>query len=69
MVSRSALGDSRNGADAGKPATTKGAPEDSEAEQQKRQRLEEMLREYRACADPKEAERLGNDLGAMIFGR
>lgn len=40
-----------------------------EAEHQKRQRLEEMLRQYRECADAKEAERLGDELGAMIFGR
>jgi len=40
-----------------------------DAERQKKQRLEEMLREYRECADPKEAERLGDELGAMIFGR
>jgi len=40
-----------------------------EAERQKKQRLEEMLREYRECADPQEAERLGDELGAMIFGR
>jgi len=40
-----------------------------EAERQKKQRLEEMLREYRECADPREAERLGDELGAMIFGR
>ncbi len=40
-----------------------------EAEQQKKQRLDEMLRKYRECADPQEAERLGDELGAMIFGR
>ncbi|MGB9456021.1 MAG: hypothetical protein WCB12_08265 [Bryobacteraceae bacterium] len=40
-----------------------------EAERQKKQHLEEMLREYRECADPREAERLGDELGAMIFGR
>jgi len=40
-----------------------------EAEQQKKQRLEELLRRYRECADPKEAQRLGDELGAMIFGR
>ncbi|MGD0045818.1 MAG: hypothetical protein ABSE42_02270 [Bryobacteraceae bacterium] len=40
-----------------------------EAERQKKQRLEEMLREYRECADPREAERLSDELGAMIFGR
>ena len=40
-----------------------------EAEYQKKQRLEEKLRQYRECADPQEAERLGDELGAMIFGR
>jgi hypothetical protein len=40
-----------------------------DAEREKRKRLEEMLREYRECADPREAERLGDELGAMIFGR
>jgi hypothetical protein len=40
-----------------------------EAEHQKKQRLEEMLRLYRECADPTEAERLSDELGAMIFGR
>lgn len=39
-----------------------------EAENQKKQRLEEMLRKYRECTDPKEAERMGDELGAMIFG-
>ena len=40
-----------------------------EAERHKKERLEEMLRQYRECADPNEAERLANELGAMIFGR
>jgi hypothetical protein len=40
-----------------------------DAEQRKKQRLEELLRRYRDCADPREADRLGDDLGAMIFGR
>ncbi len=40
-----------------------------EAERQKKQRLEETLREYRECADPREAERLSDELGAMIFNR
>jgi metal-responsive CopG/Arc/MetJ family transcriptional regulator len=39
------------------------------AERQKKQRLEEMLRHYRDCSDPQEAKRLGDELGAMIFGR
>jgi hypothetical protein len=40
-----------------------------EAERQKKQRLEEMLLRYRECTDPQEAQRLGDELGAMIFGR
>jgi len=39
-----------------------------EAEQTKKRRLEEMLRQYRECTDPQEAQRLGDELGAMIFG-
>jgi len=39
-----------------------------EAEHKKQLRLEEMLRRYRECSDPQDAERLGNELGAMIFG-
>jgi metal-responsive CopG/Arc/MetJ family transcriptional regulator len=40
-----------------------------QAEHDKKQRLGEMLHRYRECTDPQEAERLGNELGAMIFGR
>jgi len=40
-----------------------------EAEQQKRQHLAETIRQLRECADPKEAERLGNELGEMICGQ
>jgi hypothetical protein len=40
-----------------------------EAERRKKQQLEEMLHQYRQCSDPQEAERLGDELGAMIFGR
>jgi hypothetical protein len=40
-----------------------------EAESRKKQRLEEVLRQYRECSDPRESERLGDELGAMIFGR
>ena len=40
-----------------------------DAEQKKKQHLGEMLRQYRECADPQEAERLGDELGAMIFRR
>jgi hypothetical protein len=39
------------------------------AENEKKKRLEEMLRAYRDCKDQQEAERLGDALGAMIFGR
>jgi hypothetical protein len=40
-----------------------------EAEQHKKQRLDELIRRYRECADPQEAQRLGDELGAMIFRR
>ena len=40
-----------------------------EAEAQKKQRLEGMLRRYRECTDPRETERLGDELGAIIFGQ
>jgi hypothetical protein len=40
-----------------------------EAEQQKRQHLAEKIRLLRDSADPKEAERLGNELDEMILGR
>jgi hypothetical protein len=40
-----------------------------EAEQQKKQRLEEILLKCRECTDAQEVERLGDELGAMIFGR
>jgi len=40
-----------------------------EAEQQKRQHLAQKIRQLRECADPNEAERLGNELGEMIFGQ
>ena len=39
-----------------------------EAEEQKREQLMQKIRRYRDCADPAEAERLGNELGEMIFG-
>ena len=38
-----------------------------EAEQQKRDHLAQKIRQLRECADPNEAERLGNELGEMIF--
>lgn len=40
-----------------------------DAERDKRQRLQNMLQRYRACSDPEEARRLGDELGEMIFGR
>jgi metal-responsive CopG/Arc/MetJ family transcriptional regulator len=40
-----------------------------EAEQQKREQLAQKVRQLRECADPNEAERLGNELGEMIFGQ
>jgi hypothetical protein len=40
-----------------------------QAERQKKEQLSLMLRQYRDCVDPQEAERLSNALGAMIFGR
>jgi metal-responsive CopG/Arc/MetJ family transcriptional regulator len=40
-----------------------------EAEQQKRDQLAQKIRQLRECADPNEAERLGNELGEMIFGQ
>ena len=39
-----------------------------EAEKHRKQILAEKLERYRACTDEKEAERLGEDLGAMLFG-
>jgi metal-responsive CopG/Arc/MetJ family transcriptional regulator len=39
-----------------------------EAEQQKRDHFEQKIRRYRECTDPAEAERLGNEIGEMIFG-
>ena len=40
-----------------------------EFERNKKQRLEETLRRYRECTDPQEAQRLSDELGAMIFGK
>ncbi|HEY7392474.1 MAG TPA: hypothetical protein VH640_28395 [Bryobacteraceae bacterium] len=39
------------------------------AEREKKQRLDGMLRAYRECQDPEETRRLADELGAMIFGR
>jgi metal-responsive CopG/Arc/MetJ family transcriptional regulator len=40
-----------------------------EVEQQKRDHFTQKIRQYRECADPTEIERLGNELGEMIFGQ
>jgi metal-responsive CopG/Arc/MetJ family transcriptional regulator len=40
-----------------------------EVEQQRRDQLAQKIRQLRECADPAEAERLGNELGEMIFGQ
>jgi hypothetical protein len=40
-----------------------------EAERQKREQLAQKIRQYRDCADPDQAARLGDELGEMIFGR
>lgn len=40
-----------------------------DAEREKKQRLQSMLQRYRECTDPQEAQRLGDELGEMIFGR
>ena len=40
-----------------------------EVEQQRRDQLAQKIRQLRECADPDEAERLGNELGEMIFGQ
>jgi hypothetical protein len=40
-----------------------------EAEAQKKQQLKQRLEHFRSSADPAEAERLGYELGEMIFGR
>ena len=39
-----------------------------ESEREKKQRLQETLRRYRESKDPQEAQRLSDELGAMIFG-
>jgi len=40
-----------------------------EAERHKKEHLERLLLKYRDCSDPQEARRLGDELGAMLFGR
>lgn len=40
-----------------------------EAEQQKRDHFTQKIRQYRESTDPSEVERLGNEIGEMIFGQ
>jgi metal-responsive CopG/Arc/MetJ family transcriptional regulator len=40
-----------------------------EVKQQRRDQLAQKVRQLRECADPGEAERLGNEPGEMIFGQ
>jgi hypothetical protein len=40
-----------------------------EAQRQKEKAFFELAGRFRAADDPKEAERLGEELGQMIFGR
>ena len=39
-----------------------------EAQQRKRQEFFALAERFRSTPDPKEAERLGNELGRMVFG-
>jgi hypothetical protein len=39
-----------------------------EAERNKKRHLENLLHRYRESKDPQEIQRLGDELGAMIFG-
>jgi hypothetical protein len=39
-----------------------------EAEKRKQQEFFELAKRFRNAADPQEAERLGDELGRMIFG-
>jgi len=39
-----------------------------EARKRKQQEFFEVAKRFRAATDPKEADRLGNELGQMIFG-
>ena len=40
-----------------------------EAQKQKEKAFFELAERFRAAADPKEVERLGEELGQMVFGR
>ncbi len=39
-----------------------------EAEKRKQREFFELAERFRAATDPKDVERLGNDLGRMVFG-
>ncbi len=39
-----------------------------EAEKRKQQEFFELAERFRSAADPKEAKRLGDELGRMVFG-
>lgn len=39
-----------------------------EAEQERRERFLALAKAFRSAADPAEVDRLGNELGRMIFG-
>lgn len=40
-----------------------------ESEQGKRGRFMELAEQFRAASDPKDVEKLGHQLGQMVFGR
>jgi Zn-dependent peptidase ImmA (M78 family) len=40
-----------------------------EAEQQRYEQFAKKIRQYRDCPDETEADRLGDEIGEMIFGR
>jgi hypothetical protein len=40
-----------------------------DAEQQKRELFTQRIRQHRESTDPAEVERLGNEIGEMIFGQ
>ena len=40
-----------------------------EAQKEKEKAFFELAKRFRAADDPKEAERLGEELGQMVFGR
>ena len=38
------------------------------AQKQKQEQFFELTQQFRAATDPKDVERLGNELGRMVFG-